>query len=158
MKTLKVTHIDTGGHGYLSVSKSDLLKVLKPDQISGYSGQNLTRVYLEEDCDASLFMDEAEKKGFAVVVKSSYNLHFKTTHNYDAKFFHFKPVVGDKVLLYDDQWYTIVEVNQNDFRVRNSYTGQHYKLTNAKCLEYMKDAKGQGILLEKVERVLSQLG
>lgn len=158
MKTIKTTHIDTGGHGYVSVSKSDLLEVLKPDQISGYSGQSLTRVYLEEDCDATLFMEEAEKKGIKVEMKSSYNLHFKNTHNYDAKFFHFKPVVNDQVLLHDDQWYTIIEVNQNDFRVRNSYTGQRYKLTNVKCLEYIKDAKGQGILLEKVERVLSQIG
>ena len=158
MKTIKVTHIDTGGHGYLSVSKPDLLKILTPGQISVFSGQSLTRVYLEEDCDASLFMNEAEKKGFVVVVKSSYNLNFKTTHNYDAKFFHFKPVVGDKVLLHDDMWYDIIEVNSADFRVRNSFTGQRYKLTNTKCLEYIKDAKGQGILLEKVERVLSQIG
>ncbi|MEP2668946.1 MAG: hypothetical protein ABJH04_08120 [Cyclobacteriaceae bacterium] len=157
MRIFKTTHIDTGGHGYLSVSKVDFLKVLKPDQISGASGHNLNRIYLEEDLDATVFLEEANKKGYVVDVKHSYNLHFNCTHNYDPKFFHFKPVVGDKVLLHDDMWYAIVEVNKSDFRVRNSFTGQRYKLTNAKCMECMKDAKGEGILLDKIKRIAQSL-
>jgi hypothetical protein len=110
MKTIKVTHIDTGGHGYYSVAKTDFLLVLNPEFITGCSGHSLTRIYLEEDLDATTFFEAAKVKGIEVQVKSSYNLNFKITHNYKPEFFNWKPIVGEKVQLHDG-FYTIIEVN-----------------------------------------------
>src|SRR5690349_20579028 len=99
MKTIKATHIDTGGHGYLSISKTDFSLVLEPSEVSGYSGHNLNRMYLEEDQDASKFMQRAESKGIKVEVKSGYNLKFNCTHNYNPDLFSFKPEIGNSVIL-----------------------------------------------------------
>jgi hypothetical protein len=117
MKTIKTTHIDTGGHGYLSVSKEDLLLVLTPDQVSRCSGHSLTRMYLEEDLDASLFMNTAEAKGIKVEVKSSYNEHFKCTHNYKPELFYWHPVVGNEVEISGNGWFTISKITDTKFIV-----------------------------------------
>lgn len=95
---LKLTHIDTGGHGYLSVSKEIIKELGLVDEISGYSGMNQTRVFLEEDCDASLFIDRAKERGYEVEVKSSYNPKHKCTHNYNPIAFELK--VGDELELW----------------------------------------------------------
>lgn len=102
MKAIKTTHIDTGGHGYLSVSQKDFLVVMggELDQISHFSGINLTRVFLEEDCDASMFMERAQDKGIPVDVKSSYNPKFNISHNYSPEYIGFKFDVNDRVMLH----------------------------------------------------------
>jgi hypothetical protein len=49
-------HTDPG-HGWLEVSFTELRKVgLMPGDFSGYSYQQGSVVYLEEDCDASIFL------------------------------------------------------------------------------------------------------
>ena len=53
------------GHGWLEVSPSDLKAVgLALSDISGYSYKNRrgTRLFLEEDCDASLFFKAYKEK------------------------------------------------------------------------------------------------
>lgn len=113
--TIKVTHIDTASHGYLSVSKSDFIKIGgDPNKITHYSGHNYSRVYLEEDCDAAYFMDVAGQNGFQVEVKSGYNQGFKISHNYNPDAFHYiNPKVGDKLLLTNGETAVVESVDKN---------------------------------------------
>jgi hypothetical protein len=69
-------HTDPG-HGWLEVSRSELAMLHIDDAISAYSYQSGDKVYLEEDCDASLFVDALECLG----VKFSYNV---VTSNSDS--------------------------------------------------------------------------
>ena len=61
MRQKRYTYIHTRGHGYLSVSIEEIKRLGIKNEVSGYSYMNLTRVYLEEDCDLRLFT-EAKKK------------------------------------------------------------------------------------------------
>lgn len=49
-------HIDPG-HGWLEVSRETLKDLGIYDKISSFSYENNNRVYLEEDCDVTLFFD-----------------------------------------------------------------------------------------------------
>lgn len=138
-KTIKVTHIDTGGHGYLSVSKKDILLVgLDTSEISGYSGMNFKRVYLEEDLDASLFMDRAKKNGFQVIVKQGYNLNFSIHHNYVASLFHLEGTYGESFLMYDDCVYTITKVHP--YIAVEGLNGKKYRLLKSNPFAHIKGA------------------
>lgn len=55
-------HTDPG-HGWLEVGRDELELLRIDDQISGYSYQAGTKVYLEEDCDAGLFINALENMG-----------------------------------------------------------------------------------------------
>lgn len=56
-------HTDPG-HGWLEVSKQDLNEFYLTDKISSFSyiSDDKNTIYLEEDCDASLFISEYRKK------------------------------------------------------------------------------------------------
>lgn len=137
MKTIKVTFIDTAGHGYYSVSKKDILLVgVDPKLISGFSGQSLTRVYLEEDCDAPIFFDKAKAYQFVVVVKSSYNEHFRIRHNYKADLFAYVPKVGD---LLNNKMYEITTVDERGIFIRDLRTKMIYKIGYSNPFEHILD-------------------
>jgi hypothetical protein len=51
--------ITDGGHGWLSVPLEELKELGITRQISSYSYMTQTRAYLEEDCDAAVFLDAA---------------------------------------------------------------------------------------------------
>jgi hypothetical protein len=55
-------HIDPG-HGWLEVSKEELSLFNIADKISSYSYKLGSKVFLEEDCDAGLFINALENKG-----------------------------------------------------------------------------------------------
>lgn len=59
------------GHGWLSVSLKDLKTLGITDKISSYSYMNLTRAYLEEDQDLSIFTNAAKAKGWELNIKES---------------------------------------------------------------------------------------
>ena len=44
------------GHGWLAVKRQELIDLNIIEKISGFSYQKGQTVYLEEDCDASLFL------------------------------------------------------------------------------------------------------
>lgn len=48
--------IEDPGHGWLEVDISELVSLGIADKVSSYSYQNGPTVYLEEDCDLSLFL------------------------------------------------------------------------------------------------------
>jgi len=64
-------HADPG-HGWLAVKRKELVKLNILDQISSCSYQKGETVYLEEDCDASIFMNAKEKVGEKVTYKETY--------------------------------------------------------------------------------------
>lgn len=55
-------HTDPG-HGWLEVSKEELSIFNIADKISSYSYKLGSKVFLEEDCDAGLFINALENKG-----------------------------------------------------------------------------------------------
>lgn len=138
-KEIKTTHIDTGGHGYLSVSKKDILLVgMDPTEISGYSGMDFNRVYLEEDSDATLFVKKATEKGIHVDVKQGYNLKFSNHHNYNARLFNLKKEPGQKFKSYNDEVLEIVSTSPKLIAV-DPY-GKRYKFPTSNPFQYIKDS------------------
>lgn len=134
MKTvIHTTHIDTGGHGYYSVSKKDFINVLSPEKITGCSGHNLTRIFLEEDCDASLFFDTCAAKGIEVKVNLSYNLKFNCTHNYVPELFNWQPKRGDVL---NNGEYTIEAITDKHVIVIGK-TGLKYKISLPSIFKYV---------------------
>lgn len=141
-KIIKTTHIDTGSHGYLSVSKKDfLLAGGDPSKISGCSGHTLTRIYLEEDCDQSYFWDVATANGFTIERKSGYNLNFSIKHNYKPELFNYSPRLNSVVVLSDKNHYEITEISKRII-VSSLKTGMKYKISLNNPFEHI-----QGVIL-----------
>ena len=138
MKTIKTTHIDTGSHGYLSVSQKDFMLVMfgELDQISGYSGINRTRVFLEEDCDAGMFIERAQDRGFKVDIKHSYNPKHNITHNYKPEFVGFNFEVDDCFKFHNDRPAQIVE---NGSRIIAISDGKQYSIPKTNPFQYVKE-------------------
>jgi hypothetical protein len=78
MKTQKLTFHCDRGHGWLEVPREDIDALGLADQISAYSyamastHQRAGMVYLEEDCDASLYLDAAKAAGYTLNITESY--------------------------------------------------------------------------------------
>jgi hypothetical protein len=134
MKTF--TLIDTGGHGYLSVSKADIKKYgFDHKLISGYSGHDFNRVYLEEDCDATAFLNHLDAVGVKYTVKSGYNLKFRITHNYKADLFSLKPEIGTEIVLHNGVKAKFV---RSDSKIAIlTETGKRYKVSKTNPFNYI---------------------
>jgi hypothetical protein len=144
-KTIKTTHIDTGGHGYLSVSKEDFLRAgCEPTKVSTYSGHTLTRLYLEEDCDASYFIETAKANGFEVEVKSGYNLYHSIHHNYNPELFAYVPKLEDVIICGDGSEYKITSltldkgVNKTGIIIQSIGTHMKYRIGITNPFEHIK--------------------
>ena len=70
MKKRTLTCISDPGHGWLSVSLADLNELGITKEISHFSFITDKRAYLEEDCDAPLFLKAAEEAGWEITLKS----------------------------------------------------------------------------------------
>ncbi len=67
---MKITYFNDGGHGWYSVKREKLKAMGILDKVSGFSYEKGKSVYLEEDCDASLFFNaltEEEKQSIKVI-------------------------------------------------------------------------------------------
>lgn len=76
MKTY--THYSDPSHGWIAVTQDDLQSVgININMLSPYSYQYGTTIYLEEDCDAGLFLSALEAAGvqFKVVNKHTNKHH-----------------------------------------------------------------------------------
>ena len=71
MKTKTYIFHSDPGHGWLAVKRQELINLGILDKISSCSYQKGKTVYLEEDCDYSLFMKAKEEKGEVVKYKES---------------------------------------------------------------------------------------
>lgn len=67
----KLTFLSDGGHGWLSVTLKDVAALGVAADISTYSHMNERRAFLEEDCDAGIFMDAAKAAGWDITIKES---------------------------------------------------------------------------------------
>ena len=130
------THFDTGCHGYVSVPKS-LIKELgiNPEDISKYSGMNYTRVFLEEDSDASLVLSKMEERGIDFELKSSYRPYFSVHHNYNAELFDYVLEDGDIL----DETYQVVNAERG--YIINMETGRKYRIPKSNPFKYFEKAE-----------------
>lgn len=137
-KEIKVTFIDTAGHGYYSVSKNILINInFDITKISGFSGMDFTKVYLEEDCDAALLFDFCKTNNIEIIVKRTYNEKFCITHNFNSELFNITGKIGDTFKCFDDNVYSIVETNP---LIIKSEFGKKYKLPKTNPFKYIKDS------------------
>ena len=126
------------------VSKKDFLAAgCDPKKITSYSGHTYTRLYLEEDCDASYFIQTAKENGFEISIKNSYNPAFNIKHNYKPELFDFQPIIGTNVFLSDKQRYNIVEKKENgDLIVENKFHanmhGLKYRIGKHNPFQYIQ--------------------
>ena len=68
----KFVYYQDPGHGWVAVKREliDALGLAK--QITAYSYQRGQTVYLEEDCDAPLFINTLRERGETVVLRSAH--------------------------------------------------------------------------------------
>ena len=90
MKTQKLTFHCDPSHGWLEVPREDIDALGIADQISAYSyamaatHKRAGMVYLEEDCDASLFLDAAKAAGWTIQIVEKYTAEDSPICNYPA--------------------------------------------------------------------------
>lgn len=77
-----IFHTDPG-HGWLAVKRKELKDLEILDKISGCSYQKGSTVYLEEDCDASIFIRTLREKGIEVAYQESYR-EYTPIRSYDC--------------------------------------------------------------------------
>lgn len=144
-----LTFTSDPGHGWLSVSLKDIVALGIKDKISSCSYMTLTRAYLEEDCDASVFINAAKERKWELNIK---NTHVEVTPirnyaSYDAEkidlALEFK--VGIDISLFNKSkgdWSTkgkIVEIASNAVYMESEF-GSKYKSSKIKILSYIKPA------------------
>jgi hypothetical protein len=71
MKKTYVFHEDPG-HGWLAVKRKELVQLNLMNKISTCSYQNGDTVYLEEDCDAGLFIEKMKELNQEVEIRRSF--------------------------------------------------------------------------------------
>jgi hypothetical protein len=90
MKTQKLTFHCDPSHGWLEVPREDIDALGIADQISAYSyamaatHKRAGMVYLEEDCDASLFLDAAKAAGWTIQIVEKYTAEDSPICKYPA--------------------------------------------------------------------------
>jgi hypothetical protein len=72
------------GHGWLHVKRALALDVMGPDfvRLSRFSYQRGGTLYLEEDCDAPLFMECARARGLELTLQYTHTNRSSPIRNY----------------------------------------------------------------------------
>lgn len=83
MKTLKLTFHTDAGHGWLKVNRADIDALGIADQISRYSYQKGDYAYLEEDCDASRFLEAAKAAGWILNMRDQNCAGYSSIRHFD---------------------------------------------------------------------------
>ena len=81
---MNITHYCDPGHGWMKVSRKSLAELNLLEKISGYSYQNGDYVYLEEDCDASLYFDCLDAKGIEYKIITKHTNMNSRIRRYDT--------------------------------------------------------------------------
>ena len=118
----KFTFINDPGHGWLSVSYKDLIELDLVDKISSHSYMNASRVFLEEDCDLSLFIKALNKAGFELETIDSYK-DLAPQRNYSSYCYDWikNPLaIGRKVYLYDGREAEVIEKNKKGWTIKTN--------------------------------------
>lgn len=83
MKTFK--YYQDAGHGWLAVKRQLLIELGISDKITRYSYQKGATVYLEEDCDMSLFLQKYNSMfHHATIVKDILHNRYSPIRNYQS--------------------------------------------------------------------------
>ena len=69
MKTKTYNYYSDPSHGWLKVLRSEVENLQIMNKISTCSYMNGEHIYLEEDCDASLFINAQKEKGIDIKLK-----------------------------------------------------------------------------------------
>ncbi len=77
-----VFHTDAG-HGWLAVKRKELIDLNILDKVSHCSYEKGQTVYLEEDCDAPLFVKALEAKGIELKYKEGASVDRSPIRSYD---------------------------------------------------------------------------
>lgn len=72
---LTLTYHQDPGHGWLEVPREQLEQLQLADRISRYSYQKGASAYLEEDCDAAVFMSAARAAGWTIRIREVHTNH-----------------------------------------------------------------------------------
>lgn len=83
MKNVTVKYYTDPSHGWIAVKRSLLEELNLLDKISSYSYTKGKTVYLEEDCDANLFLETAKQSSICVTVKSKHTNNSHPIRSYD---------------------------------------------------------------------------
>jgi len=81
MRNLEIHFHADPSHGWAQVPKNIILDMGIENDISHYSYVDTLYVYLEEDCDLSLFMHKAKEKGWNVSFKEKHTNHDSPIRN-----------------------------------------------------------------------------
>ena len=74
---MEIKFLSDPGHGWLRVPLQLLNDWNISNKISDYSYKTTNFAYLEEDCDASIFIDEAKKRNY------KYSINYKLIKDFD---------------------------------------------------------------------------
>jgi len=106
-KIAKKTYIfyNDPGHGWLRVHHDEIEPI--KDKISSFSYVTSRFVYLEEDCDAQIFLDLLKQKNIEYVIKERYSNNspsrIRSYGQYNSKNINRKFKIGDEITLkYDN--------------------------------------------------------
>jgi hypothetical protein len=120
----------------LRVPKSTFVKCGgDPNRISGFSGQDLTTLYLEEDCDAGYFLGLLESKGIQFKIEDKYVNSVSNTHNYEPKLFECRLIDGERILLHGDMIGIIQNMNG---KILVNVGAMRYQLPKSNPYKYIK--------------------
>lgn len=72
---MKVKFYSDAGHGWMAVKRELLVTLGILDKITPYSYQKGKTVYLEEDCDATTFVETCKAKGISLEFVQKYCNH-----------------------------------------------------------------------------------
>jgi hypothetical protein len=73
MKTRNLTLHNDPSHGWLEIKRADLIALGIEDDISRFSYEKGSKVYLEEDCDMTRYIRAAARAGWKVDI--DYSVH-----------------------------------------------------------------------------------
>jgi len=79
---MKLYFFCDAGHGWLKVRRDVLAKFVDLTKVTPYSYAKNDDVYLEEDCDAPLFLNALKNAGVEFVVASRYSSYRSRIRNY----------------------------------------------------------------------------
>jgi hypothetical protein len=83
MKTQKLTFHCDSGHGWLEVPRADAVALGLADKISRSSYQGGHSLYLEEDCDAGIYLDAAKAAGYTLQIVEKYTAGDSPIRHFD---------------------------------------------------------------------------
>lgn len=127
MKTLSLTFYNDAAHGWLRVERTKLVELGIADKVSRCSYMYGKWAYLEEDCDAPLFIEACEAAGITIKHTSKYS-EYAAIRGYSS--YQNTPVieVGDTVKISGVE-YVVVGEKGRWYQV--SWHGTIYKVSKA---------------------------